>query len=78
MQTYNYLRKATRAIPEIIEANQEFLTQAYSVQALQLLQEAQKAVKFVLPDNGRIFDSKFKGLPSILKLPYPEILIEYQ
>lgn len=78
MQTYNYLRKAIRVIPEIIEANQEFLTQAYSVQALQLLNEAQKAVKFVLPENGRIFDSKFNGLPSILKLPYPEILIEYQ
>lgn len=78
MQPYNFLRKAIRAISENIDVNQRFFTSDYATQALQLLNAAQRAVKFVLPDNGRIFDSKFKGLPSILKLPYPAILIEYR
>lgn len=78
MQPYNFLRKAIPVISEKLETNQKFFTPTYSVQASQLLHAAQRAVKFVLPDNGRIFDSKFKGLPSILKLPYPAILIEYR
>lgn len=78
MQAYNFLRKAIRAISESLEKNQGYLTSDYVVQSAQFLHAAKRAVKFVLPDNGRIFDSKFKGLPSILKLPYPEVLIEYR
>jgi hypothetical protein len=78
MQTHDFLRKAISAIGESIEQNQKFLTTDYCIQVMQLLHQAKKAVKFVLPDNGRIFDTKFKALPSNLKLPFPEILIEYR
>jgi hypothetical protein len=78
MQSHDFLRKAICAIPEFIEKNQEFLPTDYCVQVMQLLGEAKKAVKFVLPENGRIFDTKFKALPSSLKLPFPSVLIEYR
>ena len=36
------------------------------------------AVKFVLPDDGRIFDDELKGLVgNEMNLPYPIITIEY-
>lgn len=37
-----------------------------------------KAVHFVLPDGGKIFDDKFKGLYGLpFKLPYNNLTIEY-
>jgi hypothetical protein len=43
-----------------------------------VLAGAQKAPKFILPVGGRIFADKLKGLPDELRLPFPEIVIEYQ
>lgn len=78
MKSHDFLRKAIRAIPEMFERNHGFLPEGYCAQAMHILGEAKKAVKFVLPENGRIFDTKFKALPSNLKLPFPKVLIEYR
>lgn len=43
-----------------------------------LLNQAAKAQKFILPENGLIFADKLKGLPDVLRLPFPEIIIEYE
>ena len=76
MQPHDFLRKAVAFVkklkfsesmnePEYVKATHGFLA------------EAQNAVKFILPENGRILDNDLKGLPEILKLPFPTILIEY-
>ena len=75
MTPHNYLRQAIPAIKEIIHRLDA--TPGFISKSLELLEEAQKAVKFVLPDNGVIFDNQLRGLPDILKLPYNEIVIEY-
>lgn len=75
MTPHNYLRQAIPAIKEIIHRLDA--TPGFISKSLELLEEAQRAVKFVLPDNGVIFDNQLRGLPDILKLPYNEIVIEY-
>lgn len=75
MTPHNYLRQAIPAIKENI--HQMDVTLEYVNKSLALLDEAQKAVKFVLPENGVIFDNKLKGLPDVIRLPYDEIVIEY-
>ena len=75
MTPYNYLRQAIPAIKETIyqmNATLEYVNKTFA-----LLDEAQKAVKFILPKNGVIFDNKLKGLPDVIRLPYDEIVIEY-
>ena len=78
MQAHDFLRKATSSISGSIEKNQGFFSTDYCTQAMQFLDEAKNAVKFVLPENGRIFDTKFKALPANLNLPFPAVLIEYR
>lgn len=75
MTPHNYLRQAIPSIKESI--NRMDVTPAYVSKSLELLDEAQKAIKFVLPENGVIFDNKLRGLPDQLRLPYKEIVIEY-
>ena len=43
-----------------------------------VLESARLAPKFILPQGGRIFDDKLRGLPDQLRLPFPEIVIEYR
>ena len=75
MIAHNYLRQAIPAIKENI--HKWDVTPEYLSKSLMLLDEAQKSVKFVLPENGVIFDNKLQGLPDVLNLPYKEIVIEY-
>jgi hypothetical protein len=42
------------------------------------IEEADKAVKFALPLDGRLLDDQLRGLPDGWRLPYPSILVEYQ
>lgn len=73
----NYLRKAIPALKErnkrMVKDHPEFVEQVE-----QILKAAQESVKFVLPTNGRIFETEFKGLPEKLKLPFEQIVIEYE
>lgn len=78
MQAHDFLRKATSLIGGSIEKYREVLPTDYCTEAMQVLSEAKKAVKFVLPENGRIFDTKFKALPVSLNLPFPAVLLEYR
>lgn len=75
MTPHNYVRQAIPYIKEVIHKLD--VTPEYLSKSLLLMDEIQKAVKFVLPDNGVIFDNKLQGLPDILKLPYNEVVLEY-
>jgi hypothetical protein len=73
----NFLRKAIPSLSLLhkkLEANHP----QYVAHARDVVQAAQKAVKFVMPANGQIFDTKLDGLPDIIKLPFDFIIIEYE
>lgn len=76
MNPLNYLRNA---IPDCLKsaAYYEKETPDYVSKVKQILAEAKAAPKFVLPDNGKVFDDRFRGLPDDFRLPYPSIVIEY-
>jgi hypothetical protein len=38
---------------------------------------AKTAPKFILPPTGRIFNDELKALPSLMRLPYPVVVIEF-
>jgi hypothetical protein len=37
-----------------------------------------QAVKFVLPDNGELFDDQLRALPAVFRLPYPITAAEFE
>lgn len=37
-----------------------------------------QAVKFILPDNGELFDDGLRALPTVFRLPFPIIAAEFQ
>jgi hypothetical protein len=79
MKPLNYLRQAEEELrgkwipliktvaPETANICDEILTQC------------KEAVKFVMPEGGRILKDKLKGLNGLetIRLPYPSIVIEY-
>lgn len=76
MQVHDFVRKA---IPEIKRDllkiklnNPEFGSFVERV-----VEEIAVAPKFVMPTNGKIFDTEYKGLPDHGKLPFEKIVIEY-
>jgi hypothetical protein len=71
-----YLRKAEEGLRKQFEFFYQIQPE-YAEGINTFFAEAKDAVKFVLPENGRIFETKFKALPSYLKLPYEKIVIEY-
>jgi hypothetical protein len=73
----DYLRKAAPFLAQLhkkLEAKQP----QYVAHACDVVQAARRAVKFVMPPNGQIFDTKLEGLPDIVKLPFDFIIIEYE
>ena len=77
MTPLNYLRQATERIAKDLPALRASFPE-YANKTNELLRECAKAKKFVLPDGGRIFDDNLRGLPDVLRLPFPEIVIEYR
>jgi len=73
----DYLRKA---IPALAKLHKELEKKEpeYVKHCRDVLQAARKAVKFVMPPNGQIFDSELAGLPDVVKLPYSSIVVEYE
>ena len=74
----NYLRKATEElrrdwIPAIKSA-----APADAETCELVLQVAAASPKFILPRGARILDGSLRGLPEELRLPFPQIVIEYQ
>ena len=76
MTPLNYLRSA---IPDALLSASYYgkETPEYVNKVREILDSAKSAPKFVLPDNGKVFDDAFRGLPDDFRLPYPSIVIEY-
>lgn len=72
----NYLRNA---IPDALKSAAYYRkeTPEYSDKVHQILHEAKSAPKFVMPDNGKIFDDQLRGLQDDFRLPFSSIVIEY-
>lgn len=78
MQPLNYLRQATEELRRVwIPRMKPHFPQDAGI-CESILAEAPDVPKFMLPKGGRIFNDKLRGLPDELRLPYPEILIEYE
>lgn len=75
-QPLNFFRQAAPWL-EDVSKNLEFKYPKYAQTARAILHDAPNAVKFVLPDNGIIFDDDFKGVPDDFRLPYPFVLLEF-
>jgi hypothetical protein len=76
MQSHDYLRKAA---PSILGSYKKLCdTEEYDNFVKTIFQTAFNAVKFVMPENGKIFDTKLAALPEIIKLPYESIVVEYE
>lgn len=76
MQPHDYLRKAA---PFILGSYKRICdTEEYENFVKTIFHTAFNAVKFVMPENGKIFDTELDALPEIIKLPYESIVIEYK
>lgn len=78
----NYAAQAERGLREYCEAlraGKPYPYWDYDVRNLEkIIGILGRAVHFVLPDGGTIFDDKLRGLEGIrARLPYPEITVEY-
>lgn len=80
MNQFNYLRKADSFIRETLLPWLEERHPSDADVCKLILIDAKNAVKFVLPDGGRIFDDRLKGIEGLneLRLPFESVLIEYQ
>lgn len=77
MEVLNYLRQAIEDMPKkILPSLKENYYNDYRMCKM-VLKVATASPKFILPTDGHIFNDNLKGLPEELKLPYPEIVIEY-
>lgn len=75
-QSLNFFRQAAPWL-EHLGQRLEAKYPKYAQTARALLHDAPATVKFVLPDDGLIFDDGFKGVPDDFRLPYPAILLEF-
>lgn len=77
--SYNYFAQAKESINKKLIPNYEKLGMFAATDFTKdLLKHSKNAVKFTLPINGKFIEDNLKGLDgSILKLPYPLILMEY-
>lgn len=81
MEAHNFLRQAIKGVGDFIEFSQKLkapMTQDYCVMSMQLLREMQKSVKFIMPEGGRLFDTNLEALSEESKLPFEQIIIEYE
>lgn len=76
MKLLNLVEQATPAIKKICKKNIHD-NPLFAEYGMKLINIANRAPKFLLPEYGRIMDDDLKGIPAKLNLPYPEIVIEY-
>lgn len=78
MEQTHYLREAKPILRKLAkDLTKENLQTGKYINTL--LNTAERAEKFILPDGGIILDSGLKGLNGICpKLPYKEVVIEYK
>lgn len=77
MTIHNFLRKA---IPELKQElpKLKLLNPDFGSFVERTIKESLAAPKFVLPENGKIFDTQYKGVPDRAKLPFEKIVIEFE
>lgn len=73
----DYLRQAYPFLTDMFIPKLKGVDSQYADFAEKLLAIAKSAVKFSIPDGGKIFNDKLKGLPDYVKLPFDSIIIEY-
>lgn len=79
MKPLNYLRQATDELRSTWIPYYATVAPETSKICSEMLDSCKSAVKFVLPQGGRILKDKLKGLEGldVIRLPFPEIVIEY-
>ena len=77
MQPLNHLRRAITGCEQSLYGMGCY-THPYERSAREVLSKCQAAIKFVLPENGRIFNDSLRGLPEDFRLPFDLVLIEYK
>ena len=78
VEPLNYFRQAAPCLRSYWMVLAEMAGHQQDVQEmLEWLSIGRRAVKFVLPDGGRILDDDLRGIPRMLRLPFPEVMIEY-
>lgn len=78
MQPHDFLRQATLGVSGHLKKYSAMYPDQYVSDSMSLLSSAKEAVKFVMPTDGKLFDTKLAGLSENHRLPYERILIEYE
>lgn len=78
MQPHDFLRQAVVGVASHFKKYPELFPKEYISDATSLLKSAKEAVKFVMPTDGKLFDTKLAGLSQEHRLPYERIVIEYE
>jgi hypothetical protein len=78
MQPHDFLRQAIIGVAKHLKEFPELFEKEYISDSISLLKSAKEAVKFVMPTDGKLFDTKLAGLSQDHRLPYERILIEYE
>lgn len=78
MEALNYLRSAKIEVSKYLSTIDSKNNKVFIEKSKLILERAGKAQKFIIPENGKILDDGYKGLPDILMLPFKDILLEFQ
>lgn len=78
MQALNFFRKAKEEIKNKVLDRVRPEYEQTKAEITEWLEIGSRAQKFVLPLGGRIVNDGLKGLPQEIRLPYPEIVLEYE
>lgn len=62
----------------VTDVQRRLLTDDNKTSLQWVLDTGDKAMKFTLPPGGALFDDGLRGLPEVVRLPYPETLIEFE
>lgn len=76
-QALNYCTQAIESLNEQVQSFEGHspMTASNIRRVIKLLQDA---IKFFVPDNGRLFDDGLRALPATFRLPYPVIAAEFR
>lgn len=77
MEPYNYLRQARASLRDGFCKKNRKSHPSDVIVCERAMEAAVRAPKFIIPDGGRVFSDGLRGLPETLRLPYPEIVVEF-
>lgn len=76
-QPLNFCTQAIESLMEDVHLYREKAPLTFSIHQ-HITSLLRKAVKFYLPDNGRLFNSGLRALPLVFRLPYPVTVAEFK